>query len=181
MSRPPLIVAVLATLAGVTPAACRAPARTAPVISVAPARADEDYCWLAVFRSPLPADTVVARYARAYERVGLSGATRAHTGDTAWAQAGPTVLGGAHAGGTYAARVVAYWRGDSTHFRTYVFTAPPPGGWPQSDSARARGENVGFGRHLGFCAELGRAAQAQGTAPRWPDGEEKLDVWRRRP
>lgn len=157
--------------------ACHAATRPAP--AAAPVRPAEGYCWWAVFRSPLRVDTVVARYARAYARVGLSGVAWSHAGDTAWAHAGPTVLGGAHANGTYAARIVAYQHGDSTHFRTYVLLIPPAGGWPGSDSAVVRGDNVGAGRQIGFCAELGRAAGAEGTAPGWTDGEEKLGLWQR--
>lgn len=180
MPCPAKIPAALATLVGIAASACGAPARTAPAPAVTPALDHEDHCWWAVLHSPLPADTVAARFAYAYKSVGLAGATWARSADTAWAQAGPTVLGGAHAGWTYAARVVAYQRGDSTHFRTFVSVAAPLGDPSLSDSARALGENPGTGRHIGFCAELRHAAQAQGTAPREPDGEEKLDVWRRR-
>ena len=178
MSRRIFVLPALVAATGIA-AACRAPARTVPTPAVARTGASGDYCWWTVYRSPLPVDTVVARFARAYEAVGLAGAGSARVADTAWAQGTPTVLGGAHAGGTYAARVVAYRRGDSTHFRQYVSLVAPPGGWPASDSAH--GGDAGFGRQVGFCTELSRAAKTQGTAPREPDGEEKLDVWRRRP
>lgn len=160
-------------------AACHAPLRMAPAPSVALTREVEGQCWWTVYRSPLPADSVAARYVRAYESIGLGNATWSHTADTAWAQAGPATLGETDSSWTYAARVVAYQRGDSAHFRTYA-SATLPKAQSVTDSARALGANPETGRRIAFCGRLARIAQVQGTAPRDPDGEEKLDVWRRR-
>lgn len=178
MSRRASALAMI-VVSGITVAACRAPAPMTPAPVTAGA---SGYCWWAVYRSALPADTVAARFARAYESVGLAGARWSHLGDTAWAQAGPTVLGGVHDGGMYTARMVAYQRGDSAHFRPYVSVAAPVEGWAKGDSAGTHGEDGATGRQLlGLCADLGRAAHVQGVAPRDPDGEEQSTVWRHRP
>lgn len=172
MRRPFASVTVLATLIGALHGGCRHPARTTPT----PTEPAEGYCWWAVFRTPLPPDTVAARFAQAFTSLGLTGATWSHRADTALAHAGPTVLDGPRGGGTYAARVVAYRHGDTTRFRHFVAITPPPRGWaPPADRVRPAG------RHISFCGEIGRAAQTHGTAPREPNGEEKLDVWQRRP
>lgn len=163
-------------LVSVIGTACHTATRAAPTAAATPAPLEEGYCWWAVFRSPLPADSVAARYARAYEQMGLSNVTWSHAGDTAWAHAGPTVLGGAHDDGTYAARMVAYWHGDSTHFRTYLSIAPPSGGWPKGEPG---GSDADGARRIGLCGALGSAAHAQGTAPAAPDSEAKLELWRR--
>lgn len=139
----------------------------------------ESHCWWAVYRSPLGVDSVAAHYASAFERIGLSEIHAGRAADTAWATAGPTSLGSDFDGWTYAARVVAYQHGDSTHFRTFVSEAPPANAPTVSDSARAVGNSPVAGRHIAFCARLAHLAQVGGTAPREPDGEEKLDVWRR--
>ena len=162
-------------------AACHGPAPRSGLPTPAREQAHEDYCWWSVFRSPLPVDTVAARFTRAFEILELSSIASTRVADTVRLYAGPTVLGGAHHGGTYAVRVVAYQRGDSTHFRHFVAIAPPATGWPEAIGASARGENVGLGRHLAFCGELGTVAQTQGTAPRMRDGEESQAVWRNSP
>lgn len=153
---------------------CRHPAPATP----APARAEEEHCWWTVFRTDLPPDTVAVHFVRAYTGAGLGGASWAHLADTAWAHAGPTVLGGARGGGTYEARVVAYRQGDSTSFRHYTSITPPSGGWaPPLDSVQGPA-----GGHVGFCDEVGRAALVHGISPqRQPNAEDSLPVFRQRP
>ncbi len=159
-------------------ASCRQPRSVAP----APLALEEEYCWWAVFRTPLPPDSVATHFVRAFARLGLRGGTWTQRSDTAWARAEPTPLAAWH-GGTYAARVVAYRFGDSTHFRHFVSVGLPPGGWPASyDSVTADGRHLSIraaGAPIGFCGALGRAAAVHGTAPADPDGEEKLELWTR--
>ena len=100
--------------------------------------------------------------------LGLSRVDWAHRADTAWAQAGPSVLADSGRVGTYAARVVAFRRGDSTLFRTFV-------GITSSTSSNVSGEQIGF------CGETMRAAKAAGTAPRIEEPDDALPLWRRRP
>jgi hypothetical protein len=154
--------AMLTLLIAFLSGGCRShPVVRAPV----PAQLSEEHCWWAVMRSPLPPDTVAARFQRAFSSVGLSGSTWTRSADTAWAHAGPTALGGA-SGATYESRVVAYWHGDSTHFRQYVAMPPRPG-----DAANP----------IGICQDIGRAAAVPTSAPRVPTGEETLKLWTRIP
>jgi hypothetical protein len=154
-----LVVAILST-------GCR----HKPVdITPLPAPLNETYCWFAVALSPLPADSVAVRFQRAYGAVGLTGAAWFHNADTAWAHAGPTPLQRGSVRATYASRVVAYWHGDSTHFRWYVATTPT------ADTANGSGDVIGF------CGDVSRAAAVHGSAPQWPNGEDTLSVWRARP
>ena len=169
------IALLAATMAGV--AACHRPAPTP-----APVTLEENHCWWAVFRTPLPPDSVALHFVRAFEQLGLRGSEWTQRGDTAWARAEPTRLA-AWGRGTFSARVVAVRMGDSTHFRHFVGVAPPAGGWPAAhDSVTAEGRHLAInpaGTGIGFCGALGRAAQVHGTAPADPDGEEKLDIWTR--
>ena len=159
-------------------ASCRQPHPAAP----APLALQESHCWWAVFRTTLPPDSVAMHFVRAFAQLGLRGGTWTQRGDTTWAHAEPTTLTSWH-GATYAARVVAYRAGDSTHFRHFVSVAPPAGGWPASyDSVTADGRHLSVsavGGPIGFCGALGRAATVHGTAPADPDGEEKLELWTR--
>lgn len=157
------------TTAAMIGAGCRHSRRVAPTPASASA---ETYCWHAVFHTVLPPDTVAAHFARAFTHLGLTRATWSRQADTAWASAGPTVLGGPRRGGTYAARVVAYRHGDTTRFRHYVTVTPPSQGWPPSLDTLTAGA-----LHIGFCGELGVTSAVHGTAPPWPNGEEQLPVW----
>jgi hypothetical protein len=169
----------LVALLAATGAGCHRAALPMPAAS-APLALEEEYCWWTVFRTTLPPDSVAEHFVRAFAQLGLSGGTRAARGDTAWAHAEPTTRT-EWPGGTFAARVVAYRVGDSTHFRHFVSVAPPAGGWPAShDSVTADGRHVSIspqGARIGLCGALGRATQVHGTAPVNPDGEEKLDIW----
>jgi hypothetical protein len=171
----------LVPLLAVTGAGCHRAVPATPAAS-APLALEEEYCWWTVFRTALPPDSVAEHFVRAFAQLGLSGGTWTARADTAWAHAEPTQR--AHwPGGTFAARVVAYRVGDSTHFRHFVSVAPPAAGWPASrDSVTDDGRHVSIspsGSPIGFCGALGRDAQVHGTAPSEPDGEEKLDVWTR--
>ena len=183
MPLPPRIAAVaaLVPLLAAVGAGCH---RAAPAQSAAsaPPALQEEYCWWTVFRTTLPPDSVAEHFVGAFAQLGLRGGTWTARGDTAWAHAEPTQRTD-WPGGTFAARVVAYRVGDSTHFRHFVSVAPPAGGWPASrDSVTADGRHVSIspsGSRIGFCGALGRASQVHGTAPANPDGEEKLDLWTR--
>lgn len=165
--------AVRLTLLLAAPAAgCRGRA-AAP----APERWPEDHCWWAVARSPLSPDTVAARFAQAFTALGLASAATRRLADTAWAAAGPTPIARGPAGARYASRIVAYRRGDSTHFRHFVAVLPPAGGWARpADTAGGLG-----GRSIGFCGDVTRAAVVRASLPREPTGEEGLRVWTRAP
>jgi len=136
----------------------------------APLTIPDDYCWHAVFRTSLAPDTVAHRFERAFTGLGLTNASTTTRGDTAWSHAGPTRLAGEWGDALYAARVVAYRVADSTHFRHFVGIAPPSGDTLNTTA-----------RLITFCGALGRATQVHGTAPREPDGEEALELWKRRP
>jgi len=182
-----LLIRRIAAVAGLVPllagagAGCHRAGPTTPPAPT-PLALQEDYCWWTVFRTALPPDSVAEHFVRAFRQLGLRGGTWTQRGDTTWAHAQPTARSD-WPGGTYAARVVAYRVGDSTHFRHYMSVAPPAGGWPASrDSVTDDGRHVSIspsGSRIGFCGALGRAAQVHGTAPANPDGEEKLDIWTR--
>ena len=161
-------------------AACH---RHAPASAPAPIALEESPCWWTVFRSPLPLDTVAAHLVNSFTTLGLTNASSAQEGDTVRAHAGPTRLDDRF-GGTYSARMVAFRRGDSTLYRYFVVVEPPPGGWPPSrDSVTADGRHVSVnpaGSMLGLCYAIANTAGNHGTAPKEPNGEESLPVWRQR-
>jgi hypothetical protein len=172
-----MVVAKLVPLVAAVGAGCHRPAPAAPM----PVALQEHHCWWAVFRTALPPDSVAEHFVRAFSQLGLRGGTWSQRGDTTWAHAEPTPLAAWHSA-MYSARVVAFRVGDSTHFRHFAGIASPAGGWPASDdSVTADGRHVSLSpandSPIGFCGALGRAAQVHGTAPREPDGEEKLDIW----
>ena len=146
-------------------------------MTIAP-RLVEEYCWHAVFQTVYSPDTTAARFERALRLLGLVNAHVGRLADTAWASAGPSVLDGEQGRATYAARVVAYRHGDSTHFRHYVAVGVPPRG------AASNGDDVNAASlQIPFCGKLSQIAELHGTAPQWPNGrgEETLSVWRARP
>lgn len=159
------VLAALTAAAGSLITGCRRPETT--TIAVARAWPPEERCWWAPFRSVLPPDSVAVRFARAYAALGLTDATWSHRADTAWAEAGPSVLSDSTHSGTYAARVVAFQREDTTLFRTFVAT---PAGAPNPTRD-----------NIVFCGETMRAARAAATAPRIEEPDHALPVWRRRP
>ena len=129
----------------------------------------EEHCWWAVVRSPLPIDTVTARFERAFSSLGLTGISTKRVSDSSWVRGGPTALA-QRGGGTYTSRVVAYSDGQSTHFRQYVALVPSA-----SDSLNAGA------RTISFCGSTGQAANVQAIIPREPTGEESLKLWTREP
>lgn len=160
-------------------AACH---RHASVSAAVPAALEETPCWWTVFRSALPLDTVATHLVSAFRTLGLTDASSSQAGDTIRAEAGPTRLEDRF-GATYSARMVAFRRGDSTLYRYFVVVAPPPGGWPPThDSVTATGAHISVnpaGSVIGFCTAIASRSQNHGTAPKAPDGEESLPVWRR--
>lgn len=162
-------------------AGCRAHVLTAPV----PLPSQWEHCWWTVVRSTLPADSVASQYRRAFISVGMTGVHWTKSGDTIWVRAGPVPLlpgelpyDTATYGATYWSRVVAFRRGDSTHFRLYTAVTPPPRGWGHfADSSR-----VTTWRHFAACEAIANAAEV-----RWlrrlgdPGDEETLPVWSRVP
>lgn len=151
--RAPLILAMV-TLAGL---GCR----RAPTPEPAPVQLDEHYCWWAVLRSGLPPDSVAAHFERAYTAPGLAGVRRSRLADTAWVHTTPVMLDGT----LRASRVVAYRRGDSTHFRHFV----------------GEQETAGAAGPLALCVRIAQAVAIRWSAPREPTGEESLAVWSRVP
>jgi hypothetical protein len=124
----------------------------------------EEHCWWAPLRTALPADSVAMLYARAYATLGLSGGGWSHEADTAWAESGPTVLSRQVETGIYAARVVAYRRGDTTLVRPFVAVQPSVGSLT-----------------IPFCGDVMRTAKAATSQPRDEVRDDSLPVWRRRP
>ena len=129
---------------------------------------EEGHCWWAAYRTAMPPDSVAARYAQAFTTVGLAGAGWSRQADTAWAQAEPTLLTRPAGVGTYAMRVVAYRRGDTTFFRPF-------------NAVRANeGANLGA-MAIGFCGDVSRASKVPATAPYDEERDDSLPLWRRRP
>jgi Domain of unknown function (DUF6438) len=171
-----LVVSALTASIAVA-AAC---SRQAPAASPAPVAAAEMPCWWTVYRSELPLDTVAANFVNAFSTLGLAGATSVRQGDTVWAHAGPTRIA-SRFGGTFAARAVAFQRGDLTLYRSFGTAEPPPGGWRKGyDSVTVTGGHISVvpaSSGLGLCAAIASTAQNDGRAPKQPNGEETLAVW----
>jgi len=164
--RTTITLAALIFAAGSLNAGCRHLRRATASTPVA--WPPEDRCWWAPFRTALPPDSVAVRFTRAFATLGLSGASWSQQADTAWAEGGPSVLSDSAWVGTYAARVVAFRRGDSTLFRPFVAVQP-------RDSSNIARDLIGF------CAQAMRAARAGATAPRTEEPDHTLPLWRRRP
>ena len=111
-------------------------------------------------------DSVAARYAGAYRTAGLSNSSWSHLADTAWAEAGPTALSRDGGTWTYAGRVVAIRRGDTTFFRPFN-TLQPDDGSGKTTAHR-----------IEFCGEVSRAAMTGGAAPRDEKPDDSLPLWR---
>jgi hypothetical protein len=113
-------------------------------------------------------DSVAMRYANAYTTLGLSGAAWSRNADTAWAEGGPSVLSRTEGTGVFAARVVAYRRGDTTLVRPFI-------------AVRPEGSVHDGSLAIPFCGAAIRAAQAGTTTPRDQEKDDSLPLWRRRP
>jgi hypothetical protein len=158
-------------LALILAVACRRPATTAVKL----AGFNEDHCWWAVLRSTRPPDSVAARFTHAFIQAGFRAVTFKRNADTAWSTASATQLDVAGPA-IFTSRAVAYWHGDSTHFRYYVGVQPLPaqnGAFP--DSAH-KGKNL-----LALCVQIARSAAIGWSAPRDPTGDEGLAIWSRVP
>jgi hypothetical protein len=166
MRIPPTRRAVLLVLAGSLSAGChRAPPRVASTPRSSPTW---EHCWWAALRTALPPDSVAARYARAYESLGLANPGWSHLADTAWAEAGPSTVARDGNSGIVRARVVAYRRGDTTLVRPFT-------------SVQQVGPGNPGGLTIGFCGEVIRAAKAETTQPSNEESDDSLPLWRRRP
>jgi hypothetical protein len=116
----------------------------------------------------MPPDSVAARFARAYDSLGLANAGWSHQADTAWAEAGPSTVAREGASGIVRARVVAYRRGDTTLVRPFSSVQP------------TGPANLGS-LYIGFCGDVIRAARAGTTQPSNEEPDDTLTLWRRRP
>jgi hypothetical protein len=160
-------LAIHALLLGVGALSAGCHRSRAETVSTPTSWPEEDHCWWAAHRTAIPPDSVAVRYAQAFATLGLSGAGWSHQADTAWAEGGPAVLARPAGTGLYAARVVAYRRGDTTFVRPFL-------------AVRSAGE-VNAGRlAIEFCGDAIRAAKAGLTAPREEERDDSLPVWRRR-
>lgn len=174
MRRSLISLAILTALGGMVAGGCHR--RLLTTIPTAAHKANEEHCFWTAFRTTLPPDTVASRYVQAFTSLGLSAASASHLADTAWANAGPTVIAFPEGRNTYAARVVAYRRGDTTLYRAFVTVTAPPGGWSTPDDSG----HVGA-RTIPFCGRMARAAQVHGTTSGMPGALEVSEVWRSRP
>jgi hypothetical protein len=156
----------LLVLATALSAGCHHPAAQTAVTPRA--SLEEGHCWWAAYRSAMPPDSVAAHYAQAYTTLGLAGAGWSQQGDTAWAQAEPTRLSRPAGTGTFAARVVAYRRGDSTFLRPFV-------------AVRTEGDGNGGAMSIEFCGDVSRASHVAAAGPRDEEPDDSLPLWRRRP
>ena len=151
--------------------ACRTSVTTAP----APDGLREEYCWFTVLRSARTADSVASRFTQAFIATGFNEVTFIRRADTAWATAAPTLLT-LRDSVQVSSRAVAYWHGDSTHFRYFVSLGPAP-------TTRVGGtDSVNFGGALlDMCSRIARAAAIGWSAPRSLTGDESLAIWSRIP
>lgn len=151
---------------------CRRP----DVAASAPATVSqiEESCWWSVDRSTVPADTVAERFRQVFIAIGFTSPTRAKLADTAWTHSGPAAIDPTRPDVGYEARVVAYQRGDSAHFRLFIgaTSLPPSRGLPADALSGAVG--------IPLCARVAGAAAIPTVRLRKPTGEEGSPVWRSR-
>jgi hypothetical protein len=108
-------------------------------------------------------ESAATRFDAALQSMGFENRHTGSLGDTAWAQAGPTLLSGMHAG-IYAARAIAIRVGDSTRVRVFV----------GADSMAA-------GRLISLCGDIMSRAAIRALAPREQEPDDSTPRWRRRP
>jgi hypothetical protein len=162
----------LASIAGCRPSA----AATATRIEPTPALPTDTFCWWTLLRTALPPDSVAARFANAYQRVGLLDVTSSRRGDTAWAHAGPTVLADGSFRATYESRIVAFRQNDSSSFRYSVDVKPAKPGDAQAASGNQRSAD-----NLEFCARIAKTAAVHWSTPaRRPNASDSVSVWTQR-
>jgi hypothetical protein len=156
--------------------ACRHQA--APVVASVSASKSKprEFC-SPVLRSPSMPDSVVASFRRAYGEMRLASVTTGRWGDTVWVHAGASKSPTSKTTALYESGAVAYSRDDSTHFRFFVITSAPPGGW-----ARATDSVAASGAHFDYCAAAMRLVIPIGIyVPRELTGEESLSLWNASP
>lgn len=139
-------------------AACRRPI----TIANSPLPPAESYCWWAVVASPLGADSVAQRYARAFTAYGIADLRIDAIGDTILVEAGPTRTPSLDPG-QVATRLVVIPSENGSRFRHFVTLSPDVDG-----------------RVIEVCGALAAAAQVGAVSPRDPTGAEALPVWTRR-
>jgi hypothetical protein len=154
------LLALGATTLFVATACHRSPVNATPSVESWP---PEEHCWWAAYRTTMPPDSVAIRFGRALESIGFSGSRVGSLADTAWAQAGPSMLAGQRAG-TYAARVVAIRMGDSTRFRPFVAS-----------------DTLDGGKTIPMCGEIMRRTALHASVPREEERDDSTPRWRRRP
>ncbi|MDQ6827261.1 MAG: hypothetical protein M3081_00160 [Gemmatimonadota bacterium] len=163
------LAALPMVLAAIMAAGCQRKVVSAP----SPMATSWDHCWWTVMQSALPLDTVAARFERGFTVVGMTGVTVARSGDTAWVHAGPTPLGDYPMGSPWQMRAVAYRHGDSTRFRYFVGSDQQArASDPPTDSSETTSQRIGL------CTAVSKATAIRWLAPREPNGEETLAVWR---
>ncbi len=134
-------------------------------------------------RSTLPVDSVGSEFRRSFITLGQSGMNWKKFGDTVFVRAGPAPLPPRESpwdttsyGASYWTRMVAFPKGDSTHFRLYVAIVAPARGW------KKEADSVSAYRPIDLCARIGKT-----VGFRWirrtgdPAEEESFPVWSRVP
>ena len=120
-----------------------------------PVAAHEEYCWWAVQRSPLPVDSVINRFAKAFRAVGVAPTSPQSAGDTSWIVASGN--DSVRQDSIVRVRAVAFRKGDSTLYRNFVTASGPA---------------------ISTCQRIAVAAAIPGLTPRNPTGEESMAVWK---
>lgn len=133
----------------------------------------ENYCWWTLLLTTLPPDSVAARFQGSLAAGGLTNATWTQRADTAWAQAGPTLIPDSSlADAGYAARAVAYRHGDTTRFRFYVSVSAPSMGWPRTVNTQAIERQL-----FSLCGRIAPSSIKWSRPARQPTWEDSLSVW----
>jgi hypothetical protein len=169
-----------AVAAAITSIGCRHPINTKALPFPPPS--SWNYCWWTVLRSTLPADSVAARFRRAFVTAGMTDVHWTRSADTIWLRAGPALLqpatfDSAPPGPLYWSEAAAFHSGDSTHFRFSVaIAALARGSPPTTDSSRTAV------RLFKACDAIARAADIHWYKRHGdPGNEEALPVWSRVP
>lgn len=167
-----MVAVATASTAGCRPSAAATATQSEPATAVP----TDTFCWWTLLRTALPPDSVAARFANAYQTVGLLGVTSSRRGDTAWAHAGPTVLADGSEGAIYESRVVAFHQDDSSSFRYSVAVKPV-----RHRDAQVASRNQRAADNLEFCARIAKTAAIRWSTPaRRPNATDSVSVWMQR-
>jgi hypothetical protein len=148
--------------------ACGQPLPRPAPPAAARAAVSDTYCWWTLLRTALPPDAVAQRFKSAYQTLGLGNVSLAHSADTAWARAGPSILEDDSTGASYASTAIAVRQGDSTSFRYFVEITRP-----SSTASRAPDR-------IEFCAKVAKATGIAWSRPqRRPNSSDSLSVFMR--